>query len=550
MSIDLNYEKCFNEIASVRLQAPEIRISTPFDVPTIIARNWLRPSYYAQYLSKVGVIIVSVFRVDSALPPIVRIYKWGPECFGEWEAIHETGYFAHLGKSWSNGDSETLGGGNISVNARRVADLMVYPEIKQIQRISSCTSKLSLQQLVRLSYDFALNREKANGSVKIAPHEAFMDVVKNTFCSNLLKGLAVGLFPESSVITLPQGTVRINNIYNFLEGSSEPYVHCLKIGPSNNVLTYHGICFLNITGFKSNTTSLSYLLSTHLLRATVDIRRIITLNFGGLSNFRQCKQSYQLRKYDELTDEQLQALEKLKRLDESRDALLVAIRNTERSVKSLIRDGAVKRIGREIIALGNVVQTPSGTSSFDSRSLQAYYWEIMKQMHELHTMTALVRAKRHRPLAYGGGASDSKNTPTQNAAQGTWDFFICHASEDKTTVARPVADALASRGFKVWYDEFSLKLGDSLRRSIDYGLSRSRYGIVVLSKHFFLKEWPQRELDGLVAKEVSGRKTILPIWHEVDKAYIEKYSPTLADRYAIQTSRGIADIVDAILQNV
>jgi len=61
-----------------------------------------------------------------------------------------------------------------------------------------------------------------------------------------------------------------------------------------------------------------------------------------------------------------------------------------------------------------------------------------------------------------------------------WDVFICHASEDKKDIAKPLALALIKMGLKVWYDEFTLKVGDSLRRSIDYGLSQSRYGIVIL----------------------------------------------------------------------
>ncbi len=61
---------------------------------------------------------------------------------------------------------------------------------------------------------------------------------------------------------------------------------------------------------------------------------------------------------------------------------------------------------------------------------------------------------------------------------------------------------------KVWYDEFTLRVGDSLRRSIDNGLKNSRYGIVVLSEAFFNKEWPQRELDGVFAREVNGEKVI------------------------------------------
>src|SRR4030095_6344380 len=95
------------------------------------------------------------------------------------------------------------------------------------------------------------------------------------------------------------------------------------------------------------------------------------------------------------------------------------------------------------------------------------------------------------------------------------DLFVSHASEDKEGFVRPLVGALRSQGLRVWYDEFALKLGDSLRRSIDYGLAHSRFGFVVVSPSFLAKDWPQRELDGLVALELKGRKVILPIWHQI-----------------------------------
>ena len=67
------------------------------------------------------------------------------------------------------------------------------------------------------------------------------------------------------------------------------------------------------------------------------------------------------------------------------------------------------------------------------------------------------------------------------------DVFISHATEDKEKVARPLAEALRNNGLDVWYDEFSLNLGDSLQESIDKGISESRFGIVILSKSFFGK---------------------------------------------------------------
>jgi hypothetical protein len=69
-----------------------------------------------------------------------------------------------------------------------------------------------------------------------------------------------------------------------------------------------------------------------------------------------------------------------------------------------------------------------------------------------------------------------------------WDVFISHASEDKEDFVRLLAERLRTHGLRVWYDDFTLTVGDSLRRSIDRGLARSRYGIVVISPNFLRKD--------------------------------------------------------------
>lgn len=149
----------------------------------------------------------------------------------------------------------------------------------------------------------------------------------------------------------------------------------------------------------------------------------------------------------------------------------------------------------------------------------------------------------------------SSSTPMQQIVQTeedqTYDLFISHASEDKDDFVRPLAEELERIGVKVWYDEFTLKVGDSLRRSIDKGLSQSKFGVVVLSSSFFNKNWTQYELDGLVAREMEGKKVILPIWHKVSKSEVMKYSPSLADKVAINSSlhsieeiaRQLADVI-------
>jgi hypothetical protein len=116
-----------------------------------------------------------------------------------------------------------------------------------------------------------------------------------------------------------------------------------------------------------------------------------------------------------------------------------------------------------------------------------------------------------------------------------WDVFIAHASEDKDSFVRPLAVSLNRLGVDVWYDEFSLRLGDNLSRSIDHGLAKSRFGIVVISPNFIGKAWPARELGGLVSREIDQGRVIIPIWHGVTRNQVLDFSPTLADKLPLRT---------------
>jgi hypothetical protein len=109
----------------------------------------------------------------------------------------------------------------------------------------------------------------------------------------------------------------------------------------------------------------------------------------------------------------------------------------------------------------------------------------------------------------------SEDAPPVAPARKEYDVFVSHASEDKDSIVRPLAHALRGEGLSVCYDEFELRIGSSLRRSIDAGLANSRFGVVVLSESFFRKGWSNYELDGLVTREVAqgGAQLILPLWH-------------------------------------
>ncbi len=138
--------------------------------------------------------------------------------------------------------------------------------------------------------------------------------------------------------------------------------------------------------------------------------------------------------------------------------------------------------------------------------------------------------------------------PESSAVPKPHDVFISYAREDKDEVARPLAQALERRNLKIWYDEVELHIGENLRRKIDAGLVSSRFGVVVLSPHFFAKDWPQYELDSLVTRELAGdQQIVLPIWHRLTTTDVLDKSPSLANKVAMSTSSHSVDqIADAI----
>jgi hypothetical protein len=131
-----------------------------------------------------------------------------------------------------------------------------------------------------------------------------------------------------------------------------------------------------------------------------------------------------------------------------------------------------------------------------------------------------------------------------------FDVFICHTTEDKDAVARPLAERLSRLGLNVWYDELSLSIGDSLRASIDKGISNSRYGIVILSQTFFDKKWPQNELNAMFSLETNGENRILPVWHKIDKDFLKNNSPLLLDRIAVSTDDGLEKLIKDVVKKI
>jgi hypothetical protein len=131
-------------------------------------------------------------------------------------------------------------------------------------------------------------------------------------------------------------------------------------------------------------------------------------------------------------------------------------------------------------------------------------------------------------------------------SESSWDVFISHAREDKSTVATPLAEALRRAGLRVWIDTHEIALGDSLMSKINEGLAHSRYGIVILSPDFLSKEWPKRELAALLAIEMRHGKRVLPVLHNLAFDALLRDFPLMSDKLCVSTAAGIEVVASEV----
>jgi hypothetical protein len=130
--------------------------------------------------------------------------------------------------------------------------------------------------------------------------------------------------------------------------------------------------------------------------------------------------------------------------------------------------------------------------------------------------------------------------------------FISHDSRDKTLIAEPLALQLQKMMCPVWYDQYSLRVGDSLRESIEGGLKECPKCIVVLTPNFITNSgWSKREYDSIFTREiVEKQRVILPVWDRISVKDVYEFSPILADRVAVQWSLGAEEVARQLLRSI
>lgn len=89
--------------------------------------------------------------------------------------------------------------------------------------------------------------------------------------------------------------------------------------------------------------------------------------------------------------------------------------------------------------------------------------------------------------------------------------FICHASEDKSA-ARDLASAMKKLGAEVWFDEWEIRVGESIVQKINDALGAVSHLILVLSKSSVDKPWVRKEFSAALMRQLAQQSvSILPL---------------------------------------
>lgn len=123
--------------------------------------------------------------------------------------------------------------------------------------------------------------------------------------------------------------------------------------------------------------------------------------------------------------------------------------------------------------------------------------------------------------------------------------FISHDSRDKELVARPIAIGLSKLMCPVWFDEYSLKVGDKLRESIEKGIKDCKKCILILSPHFLANNgWTKVEFNSIFTRElIEETDVVLPVWHGINREELYEYCPSLVNKLGIKTDVGIEEVI-------
>lgn len=91
-------------------------------------------------------------------------------------------------------------------------------------------------------------------------------------------------------------------------------------------------------------------------------------------------------------------------------------------------------------------------------------------------------------------------------------IFISYNHHDRYFAERLARD-LRDAGFSVWWDQWEIKVGDSIIEKVNQGIHGSAYLAVVLSPHSVRSDWVKREVGSALMNQLSAKRriTVLPL---------------------------------------
>lgn len=112
--------------------------------------------------------------------------------------------------------------------------------------------------------------------------------------------------------------------------------------------------------------------------------------------------------------------------------------------------------------------------------------------------------------------------------------FLSYTSDDRN-LAESIAKALQAKGIDVWWDQWCIYSGESLRQKIDGGITNCTHFLVLLTPRSINKPWVNQEMDAGLVSKLKGQCKFLPVRHELP---VTALPPLLSGMFAPEITTG------------
>ncbi|MHA7877843.1 MAG: tetratricopeptide repeat protein [Bacteroidota bacterium] len=149
----------------------------------------------------------------------------------------------------------------------------------------------------------------------------------------------------------------------------------------------------------------------------------------------------------------------------------------------------------------------------------------------------------YAPVVYLGklgllGGMPQQERDSDETSQRPYDVFICHAGEDKDTIADPLRKELMARNphIRIFLDREGIPYGEDAPASMVHAMNTARCGVFILSPEFAAKKWPMKELDCFLARKQAAKGSgsppfLFPVFYRLTLQDCELDSSTFFAQY-------------------